>query len=191
MLVLGMMSGTSVDGIDASLVRISGAPPNLHIKLLNHTSIAFPAAVRKEILRVAEQNPITSGELSQLHSRLGHIYADAALAACKKFPISPRKIDLIGNHGQTIFHQGGPVPYLAARTASTLQIGEGAIIAARTRIVEGAVGMVEMALKRLADANVVELDPERKAAMVSNLLVVLCGERGAQPVLNAGTLYSA
>jgi SPFH domain/Band 7 family protein len=66
----------------------------------------------------------------------------------------------------------------------------GAIIAARTRIVEGAVGMVEMALKRLADANVVELDPERKAAMVSNLLVVLCGERGAQPVLNAGTLYS-
>jgi regulator of protease activity HflC (stomatin/prohibitin superfamily) len=65
----------------------------------------------------------------------------------------------------------------------------GAIIAARTRIVEGAVGMVEMALKRLADANVVELDAERKAAMVSNLLVVLCGERGAQPVLNAGTLY--
>ncbi len=67
----------------------------------------------------------------------------------------------------------------------------GAIIAARTRIVEGAVGMVEMALRRLADANVVELDAERKAAMVSNLLVVLCGERGAQPVLNAGTLYSA
>jgi regulator of protease activity HflC (stomatin/prohibitin superfamily) len=67
----------------------------------------------------------------------------------------------------------------------------GAIIAARTRIVEGAVGMVEMALKRLADANLVDLDPERKAAMVSNLLVVLCGERGAQPVLNAGTLYSA
>src|SRR5262249_32665470 len=54
--------------------------------------------------------------------------------ACKKFRISPRKIDLIGNHGQTIFHQGEPVPYLAARTASTLQIGEGAIIAARTGI---------------------------------------------------------
>jgi regulator of protease activity HflC (stomatin/prohibitin superfamily) len=66
----------------------------------------------------------------------------------------------------------------------------GAIIAARTRIVEGAVGMVEMALRRLAEANVVELDAERKAAMVSNLLVVLCGERGAQPILNAGTLYS-
>src|SRR5215475_12096653 len=134
MLVLGMMSGTSVDGIDASLVRIAGAPPSLQIKLLNHTGIAFPIAVRKEILRVAEQNPITSGELSQLHSRLGHIYADAALAACKKFRVSPSKIDLIGNHGQTIFHQGAPVNYLGAKTASTLQIGEGSIIAARTGI---------------------------------------------------------
>jgi anhydro-N-acetylmuramic acid kinase len=134
MLVLGMMSGTSVDGIDISLVRISGAPPNLQIKLLNHTAIAFPAAVRKEILRLAEQNPISSGELSQLHFRLGHIYADAALAACKKFRVSPRKIRLIGNHGQTIFHQGNPVPYLGAKTSSTLQIGEGSIIAARTGI---------------------------------------------------------
>jgi len=134
MLVLGMMSGTSVDGIDVSLVRISGAPPNLQIKLLNHTTISFPTVVRKEILRVAEQNPVTSGELSQLHSRLGHIYADAALAACNKFRVSPRKIDLIGNHGQTIFHQGKAVSYLGAPTASTLQIGEGAIIAARTGI---------------------------------------------------------
>jgi anhydro-N-acetylmuramic acid kinase len=134
MLVLGMMSGTSVDGIDVSLVQISGASPNLQIKLLNHTSVAFSAAVRKEILRVAEQTPISSGELSQLHFRLGHIYADAALAACKKFRISPRKIDLVGNHGQTIFHQGKAVPYLGAQTASTLQIGEGAIIAARTGI---------------------------------------------------------
>src|SRR5882672_4371575 len=65
----------------------------------------------------------------------------------------------------------------------------GAIIAARTRIVEGAVGMVEMALDRLGKNKVVELDEERKAAMVSNLLVVLCGEHAATPVLNAGTLY--
>ena len=139
-LVLGMMSGTSVDGIDISLVRISdlppagGAPPNLQIKLLNHTSVAFPAAIRKEILRVAEQNPISSGELSRLHFRLGHLYAEAALAACKKFGISPHKIALVGNHGQTIFHQGTPVNYLGARTSSTLQIGEGSIIAARTGI---------------------------------------------------------
>ena len=65
-----------------------------------------------------------------------------------------------------------------------------AIIAARTKIVEGAVSMVEMALAELSKRNVVELDPERRAAMVSNLLVVLCGERGSQPVLNTGTLYN-
>ena len=65
-----------------------------------------------------------------------------------------------------------------------------AIIAARTRIVEGAVTMVHMALEQLAKKDVVHLDEERKAAMVSNLLVVLCGERGTQPIVNTGTLYS-
>jgi regulator of protease activity HflC (stomatin/prohibitin superfamily) len=65
-----------------------------------------------------------------------------------------------------------------------------AIVAARARIVEGAVGMVEMALVRLAENHVVDLDEERKAAMVSNLLVVLCGDRDAQPVVNTGTLYA-
>jgi uncharacterized membrane protein YqjE len=64
-----------------------------------------------------------------------------------------------------------------------------AIIAARQKIVEGAVGMVEMALDLLSQKHVVELDEERKAAMVSNLLVVLCGDQNAQPVVNAGTLY--
>lgn len=64
-----------------------------------------------------------------------------------------------------------------------------AIVAARTKIVEGAVGMVEMALELLSKKDIVVLDEERKAAMVSNLMVVLCGERGAQPVLNTGTLY--
>jgi regulator of protease activity HflC (stomatin/prohibitin superfamily) len=65
----------------------------------------------------------------------------------------------------------------------------GAIIAARTRIVEGAVSMVHMALEQLAHKGVVHLDEERKAAMVSNLLVVLCGERGTQPIVNTGTIY--
>jgi regulator of protease activity HflC (stomatin/prohibitin superfamily) len=64
-----------------------------------------------------------------------------------------------------------------------------AIVAARTKIVEGAVGMVEMALEMLSRKQIVELDEERKAAMVSNLMVVLCGERGAQPILNTGSLY--
>ena len=65
----------------------------------------------------------------------------------------------------------------------------GAIIAARARIVEGAVSMVEMALEQLSARGVVTLDEERKAAMVSNLLVVLCGERATQPVVNTGTLH--
>ncbi|MFC9297222.1 SPFH domain-containing protein [Streptomyces sp. NPDC057011] len=65
----------------------------------------------------------------------------------------------------------------------------GAVVAARKQIVEGAVGMVELALTRLAEEEIVDLDPERKAAMVSNLMVVLCGDRAAQPVLNTGTLY--
>jgi len=64
-----------------------------------------------------------------------------------------------------------------------------AVVAARTKIVEGAVGMVEMALDRLAKEEIIELDEERKAAMVSNLLVVLCSDRHTQPVVNTGTIY--
>jgi regulator of protease activity HflC (stomatin/prohibitin superfamily) len=78
-------------------------------------------------------------------------------------------------------------PEIAAAMLQRQQAG--AIIAARSRIVEGAVGMVEMALEMLSAKQVVQLDEERKAAMVSNLLVVLCGERGTQAVVNAGTLH--
>ena len=78
-------------------------------------------------------------------------------------------------------------PEIAAAMLQRQQAG--AIIAARQRIVEGAVGMVEMALDSLSKRGVVHLDEERKAAMVSNLLVVLCGEKAAQPVVNAGTIY--
>jgi len=134
MLVLGLMSGTSADGIDAALARISGAPPQLDAKLLGHTSSRFPAALRQEILRIAEQQPIIAGELSQLNFRLGEVFAEAALAACRHFRVSPRRITLIGSHGQTIFHQGKPVPYFGRATASTLQIGEPSVIAARTGI---------------------------------------------------------
>jgi anhydro-N-acetylmuramic acid kinase len=134
MLVLGLMSGTSADGIDVALARISGAPPHLHAKLLGHTSRKFPDALREEILRVAEQHPITAGELSQLNCRLGEVFAEAALAACRRFRLEPNRIAIIGSHGQTIFHQGAPAPYFGRRTASTLQIGEPSVIAARTGI---------------------------------------------------------
>jgi regulator of protease activity HflC (stomatin/prohibitin superfamily) len=78
-------------------------------------------------------------------------------------------------------------PEIAAAMLQRQQAG--AIIAARQRIVEGAVGMVEMALASLSQRGVVQLDEERKAAMVSNLLVVLCGEKAAQPIVNTGTIY--
>jgi regulator of protease activity HflC (stomatin/prohibitin superfamily) len=78
-------------------------------------------------------------------------------------------------------------PEIAAAMLQRQQAG--AIIAARQRIVEGAVGMVEMALEMLSRREIVTLDNERKAAMVSNLLVVLCGERSTQPVINTGTIY--
>jgi len=134
MLVLGMMSGTSADGIDVALARISGTPPNPNAKLLGHTSVTFPSALRKEILRVAEQQPITAGALSQLNSRLGELFAAAALTACRHFRVALSKIALIGSHGQTIFHQGRPVSYFGSATASTLQLGEPSVIAARTGI---------------------------------------------------------
>jgi regulator of protease activity HflC (stomatin/prohibitin superfamily) len=80
--------------------------------------------------------------------------------------------------------------YAAEIAAAMLQRQQaGAIVAARTLIVDGAVGMVEMALARLSSQKIVELDEDRKAAMVSNLLVVLCGERAAQPIVNTGTIY--
>jgi anhydro-N-acetylmuramic acid kinase len=133
-LVLGLISGTSADAIEVVLARISGTPPRLNAELLNHTSIPFPSAVRKEILRVAEQQPISAGELSQLNFRLGSVFGHAALAACRNFRVALHRIGLIGSHGQTIFHQGRPAKYLGAPTSSTLQIGEPAVIAARTGI---------------------------------------------------------
>jgi anhydro-N-acetylmuramic acid kinase len=134
MLVLGLMSGTSADGIDVALAGISGKSPHLAAKLLGHTSFKFPPAVQKEILHVAEGGGVTAGDLSQLNFRLGELFADAALAACRRFKISPRRVSLIGSHGQTVFHQGRPVAYLGHPTASTFQIAEASIIAARTGI---------------------------------------------------------
>lgn len=134
MLVLGLMSGTSADGIDVALAGISGAAPSLNAKLLDQTSVEFPHLLRKEILRVAEQQPTGAGDVSQLNFRLGGVFAEAALAACGRFRVSPSRVSLIGSHGQTIFHQGLASKYFGASTASTLQIGDGSVIAARTGI---------------------------------------------------------
>jgi anhydro-N-acetylmuramic acid kinase len=134
MLVIGMMSGTSADGMNVALAEISGAPPKLQLKLLHHTSRIMPGALRKEVLRVAEGAACTAGEISQLNFRLGMAFADAAVSVCKEFRVALSRVELIGSHGQTIFHQGRPVEFMGRRTASTLQIGEPAVIAARTGI---------------------------------------------------------
>ena len=125
------MSGTSADAIDVALARVNANTPP---KLLFHTTRPLPPALRREILRIAEGAPATAAQISQLNFRLGHAFAEAALAALRQFRIPASRVALIGSHGQTIFHQGLPIPFLGHPTASTLQIGEAAIIAARTGI---------------------------------------------------------
>ncbi|HEV2288088.1 MAG TPA: anhydro-N-acetylmuramic acid kinase [Candidatus Acidoferrales bacterium] len=133
-LVLGLMSGTSADGIDVALVGISGGPAAPRARLKHFAAFPYPAAVREAVLRVSSGAPTTTREISQLNFRLGELFAAAALRACHRFRISPRSVALIGSHGQTIFHQGAPGAFLGARVSSTLQIGEPAIIAERTGI---------------------------------------------------------
>jgi anhydro-N-acetylmuramic acid kinase len=132
MVVMGLMSGTSADGIDVAVARVEGAPPGLKSALLAHTTMPMNVKVRKEILRIAEGGTCTAGQISQLNFRLGEEFAGAAIAACERFDMAPNSIALIGSHGQTIFHQGQEVGFLGGKTASTLQLGEGAVIAART-----------------------------------------------------------
>ncbi len=135
MMVLGMMSGTSADGIEVALARISGRPPRLSIKLEGHHHVPFPADVRKAILRVANGEPTKPVEISQLNFALGEEYALAAASACKAWRIPMRRISLIGSHGQTIYHQGMPSSFLNhSRVSSTLQIGEPSVIAERTGV---------------------------------------------------------
>jgi anhydro-N-acetylmuramic acid kinase len=134
MRVIGMMSGTSADGIDAALARISGAPPAIAAKFEGHHHVRFPARLRDAILRLANGAPTTTAEISQLNFLVGEEFARAAIAACKKWRVPLREISLIGSHGQTIFHQGVAVGFLGRRMASTLQIGEPSIIAGRTGV---------------------------------------------------------
>lgn len=132
--VLGLMSGTSADGIDVALARVNGEPPRLKNELMAHVTMPMNSAVRKEVLRIAEGGSSTAREISQLNFRLGEEFAAAASAACRKFRVRLADVELIGSHGQTIFHQGKAAPFLGAKTASTLQIGEPSVIAAQTGI---------------------------------------------------------
>ncbi len=135
MRVLGLMSGTSADGIDVALVRIAAPRGKIDARLENFCTVPWPQPVRSTVLRIAEARPTTAAQTSQLNFRLGELFARAALRACRRFRIPPRRIALIGSHGQTIYHQGRGTPFLGAPSqASTLQIGEPSVIAARTGI---------------------------------------------------------
>jgi anhydro-N-acetylmuramic acid kinase len=133
--VLGMMSGTSADGIEAALVRISGAPPRIVARLEAHHHVSFPGYVRESILRLANGAPTTTAEISELNFLVGEEFARAAIQSCKRWRIPLRKISLIGSHGQTIFHLGAAARFQGkVRAPSTLQIGSISVIAERTGI---------------------------------------------------------
>lgn len=131
-LLVGLMAGTSLDGVDAALVRLTGPSAASRVRLLEFISIPYPAAVRRRLLRVATDEPVAAGEISQLNFLLGALFADAALQVCRKAGISPGRLAGIGSHGQTVFHQGQATLEAGHKTSSTLQIAEPAVIAERT-----------------------------------------------------------
>jgi anhydro-N-acetylmuramic acid kinase len=135
MKVIGMMSGTSADGIDVALAEISGAPPALAARLAGHFHAPFPGYLRERILRLANGAATTTAEVSELNFLVGEQLARAALAACKKWRVAPQDVDLVGSHGQTIFHQGLKSKIQGkVRVPSTLQVGDISLIAASTGI---------------------------------------------------------
>jgi len=142
MRVLGLMSGTSADGIDVALVRVTGLPAgrqgrgrNVRARLEKFCTFPFPAPVRDAILRVANANRrtvLSVAEVSQLHFLLGELYAEAVTRACRRFRVPLKRIDLIGCHGQTVYHRPRPERFAGRRIASTLQLGEAQVLAERT-----------------------------------------------------------
>jgi len=193
--VIGLMSGTSADGIDVALAEVSGAPPALQTTLVAHTTLPMSGAVRKEILRVAEGGSCTAADIGQLNFRVGEEFAAAASAGCRKFGLKLQQVQLIGSHGQTIFHSGAAVPFLGKKTASTLQIGEPAIIAARTgiptvadfRVADMAVGGQGAPLVPYVDWLLLRDERVGRVALnlggIGNVTVLPAGERNPAKVI--------
>ena len=134
LLVAGVMSGTSADGVDVALCRVSPAlrsdsAPRL--KLLGHRSFAYDKKLRARILSTAVGEKTTAAELTQLSWRLGALYADCIAATSRELNLKPQ---LVAIHGQTIYHQAGPAKFLGEPIRCTSQIGEPALIAERLRL---------------------------------------------------------
>ena len=125
MLIAGIMSGTSADGIDVALCRISPARTRPRIELVRHRAFPYSAALRKAVLAAMDAQNTAAAELARLNWRLGEEYGDAVQSAAQGYVL-----DLVGCHGQTIYHQGVAKPYAGRSIACTWQLGEPALIAA-------------------------------------------------------------
>ena len=130
MIVAGVMSGTSADGIDVALVRITGRS-GTRLELLGHTQHPYPKKVRAAALAAMNAAQASVADLSRLNFLLGELYSDAVLATQQRFRV---KSDLVGCHGQTLYHQGEPQLFLGRKLAATWQTGEAAIVAARVGV---------------------------------------------------------
>src|SRR5277367_376303 len=129
MIVAGVMSGTSADGINVALVSCVGRDPSpARRQLLAHAEYAFPAPVRRAILKTMNAKMASVADLARLNFLLGELYAEAIAKTANKHRVKP---DLVGCHGQTMYHQGTPKRFLGRQIAVTWQTGEGAMIAAR------------------------------------------------------------
>lgn len=126
MLVIGLMSGTSLDGVDAALVRLEGDAPEWRVEAF--IARPYPPERRERIHAAIQEGG--APELCALHATLGEWFAEAALAACAEAGVAPEEVDLIGSHGQTVWHE----PPSPGCRGSTLQLGCPATIAERTGI---------------------------------------------------------
>jgi len=127
MIVAGVMSGTSADGIDVALAKITASAGKPKIKLLAHHAVSYSPVLRRAVLAAMDAKQTSTAELARLNWRLGMAYAEAVRAAVEKHSV---KLDLVGCHGQTVYHQAKAAPYVGRAVACTWQLGEPALIAA-------------------------------------------------------------
>lgn len=125
------MSGTSADGMDVALVRLTGRGFRTRLKLLLHQHTVFPKNVRRAILAAMNSQSARVADLARLNFLLGELYSEAVLAASHEAKVS---LGLVGCHGQTLYHQGEPRSFLVRNIACTWQTGEGSVLAARTGV---------------------------------------------------------
>ena len=131
MIVAGVMSGTSADGINVALVEVSGAGFDTRFELLAHHEYPYPQPVRRAVLAAMNAQRASVADLGRLNFLLGELYAAAVRDTIRKLGT---EVELVGCHGQTLYHQGEPQFYLGKRIAATWQAGEGAVIAARVGV---------------------------------------------------------